>query len=242
MRKLIAILILIAALFSIAALAPGEEESSILEGLIVEAVPAAPTDLTFVSVTKSQITLSWRDNSSTETRYEIWKAVASSELHLWATLPPDTTSYTDTAIESGTTYSYMVRVVNNDGHSDSNTVSATTPAGDDDDDTDIWISCFIATAVYQDPFHPDVQALREFRDEYLLTSPAGRAFVSVYYRYSPPVADIIAGHEALRAPLRALFIPVAASARHPAGTLFIFTGLLALAIGRAGWKRFRGSR
>ncbi len=241
MRKLIAVLILITALFSVAALAPGEEESSILEGLIVEAVPAAPTDLAFVSVTKSQITLSWRDNSSTETRYEIWKAVASSELHLWATLPPDTTSYTDMAIESGTTYSYMVRVVNNDGHSDSNTVSATTPVNDDDD-TDIWISCFIATAVYQDPYHPDVQALREFRDEYLLTNPAGRAVVSAYYRYSPPVADFIAGHETLRLPLRALFIPVAASARHPAGSLFFFTGVLALAFGRAGWKRFRRSR
>lgn len=241
MRKLIFILILIAALFSIAALAPGEEESSILEGLIVESVPAAPTDITFVSVTKSQITLSWRDNSSTETRYEIWRAVFSSDLHYWVTLPPDTTSYTDTAIESGTTYSYMVRVVNNDGHSDSDTVSATTPV-DDDDDTDIWISCFIATAVYQDPYHPDVQALREFRDEYLLTNPAGRAFVSAYYRYSPPVADFIAGHEALRLPLRALFIPVAASARHPAGALFIFTGVLVLTVGRAGWKRFRRSR
>lgn len=241
MRKLIAILILIAALFSIAALAPGEEESSILEGLIVEALPAAPTDLTFTSVTKSLITLSWRDNSSTETRYEIWRAVFSSDLHYWVTLPPDTTSYTDAAIESGTTYSYMVRVVNNDGHSDSDTVSVTTPV-DDDDDTEIWISCFIATAVYQDPFHPDVQALREFRDEYLLTNPVGRAFVCAYYRYSPPVADFIAGHEALRAPLRVLFIPVAASARHPAGVLFIFTGLLALAVGRAGWKRFGRSR
>lgn len=241
MRKIIAILILIAALFSIAALAPGEEESSLLEGLMAEAVPATPTDIKFTSVTQSQITLSWRDNSSLETKYEIWRAVFSSDLHYWVTLPADSTSYTDTGLEPLTTYSYMIKACNNYDCSESEVISATTPEGHDDD-TDIWISCFIATAVYQDPYHPDVQALREVRDEYLLTNPAGRAFVSAYYRYSPPVADFIAGHEALRLPLRALFIPVAASARHPAGALFVFTGVLALAVGRVGWKRFRRNR
>lgn len=42
-------------------------------------------------------------------------------------------------------------------------------------------SCFIATAVYGDRNAPQVQTLREFRDEVLTRSKAGRAFIDFYY-------------------------------------------------------------
>ncbi|MFH1917418.1 MAG: CFI-box-CTERM domain-containing protein [Nanoarchaeota archaeon] len=40
---------------------------------------------------------------------------------------------------------------------------------------------FIATAVYGDKYAPEVDTLREFRDEVLTKHALGRAFVQVYY-------------------------------------------------------------
>lgn len=201
-----------------------QEESSFFSGIVIEALPAAPTDLAVASVSDSQITITWRDNSADETKFKIWRAVSSGSYYVWTEVGANVTSFTDSGLESGTTYSYLVQACNGDGCADSNEVSATT-SGDSDDH--VYISCFIATAVYGDACHPDVQALRRFRDEYLMTNPAGRAFVGLYYRYSPPLAGFIASHEMLRAPLRAAFVPVAASARHPLAALFVFAGIVA---------------
>lgn len=51
--------------------------------------------------------------------------------------------------------------------------------------------CFIATAVYGDPYAPEVIALRRFRDETLESHALGRIFISVYYRISPPIANFL---------------------------------------------------
>ena len=53
-----------------------------------------------------------------------------------------------------------------------------------------------------------IQVLRDFRDQYLMKTPAGRWFVSTYYRYSPPLARFIARHDSLRASVRAGLTPV----------------------------------
>jgi len=50
-------------------------------------------------------------------------------------------------------------------------------------------SCFIATAVYGDPYAEEVIALRRFRDETLLTNIFGKIFVRIYYKVSPPIAE-----------------------------------------------------
>jgi cold shock CspA family protein len=54
--------------------------------------------------------------------------------------------------------------------------------------------CFIATAVYDDPKAPQVHVLRTWRDQSLLPTRSGRAFVRVYYRYSPPIANWLREH------------------------------------------------
>jgi len=69
-------------------------------------------------------------------------------------------------------------------------------------------SCFIATAAFGSILNSSVKLLRAFRDQYLMTNVPGRMFVKFYYRYSPPVADVIAGSPVLRAIVRVLLLPL----------------------------------
>ena len=55
--------------------------------------------------------------------------------------------------------------------------------------------CFIATAVYGNPEAPQVQALRDFRDNILMEHPLGRKFVDFYYSGAGKrTADFVSEH------------------------------------------------
>jgi uncharacterized repeat protein (TIGR01451 family) len=75
--------------------------------------------------------------------------------------------------------------------------------------------CFVATASYGSYLHPHVQVLRDFRDTHLMTNAPGRKFVELYYRYSPPVADLIERHQSLRIAARMLLTPVVYAITYP---------------------------
>jgi len=70
--------------------------------------------------------------------------------------------------------------------------------------------CFIATAAYGTPMAGEIEILREFRDEYLLTNPLGQALVDLYYRVSPPMAEFITEHPGLKPIVRAGLVPAVA--------------------------------
>ena len=74
--------------------------------------------------------------------------------------------------------------------------------------------CFIATAAYGSPLADEIWALRRFRNRYLMTNPAGRAFVDTYYSVGPHAANIIAEHPWLRTTTRILLTPLVALARY----------------------------
>lgn len=73
--------------------------------------------------------------------------------------------------------------------------------------------CFIATAAYGTPMAAQIEVLRVFRDGYLLDNAAGSAFVDLYYRLSPPIADLVAGSPLFAAIVRTLLVPVLFVAR-----------------------------
>lgn len=63
--------------------------------------------------------------------------------------------------------------------------------------------CFIATAAFDNPYAPEVWALRQFRDFRLRKSNLGRKFIVLYYRFSPKVACFLDEHPLLKPAVRA---------------------------------------
>jgi hypothetical protein len=84
--------------------------------------------------------------------------------------------------------------------------------------------CFIATAAWGSALDPHVRSLRHFRDRFLLTHAPGRAFVTLYYRFSPPLADYIAARPAARMATRAVLWPLVFVVEHPASLLWLAAG------------------
>ena len=87
--------------------------------------------------------------------------------------------------------------------------------------------CFIATAAYGSYLDPHVMVLRHFRDNVLLQSELGTAFVKFYYTHSPPIADFIAQHDTLRLLFRFALTPLVFGAEYPLvlGILFALAAI-----------------
>ncbi len=69
--------------------------------------------------------------------------------------------------------------------------------------------CFVATAAYGSWTHPDVVALRRFRDEVLVRYPAGRAFIRAYRKAGPRLARLVSPKGTSGRVARALLAPAA---------------------------------
>lgn len=93
------------------------------------ATPAAPSTLTATAVSRSQINLSWTDNSSNEDGFKIERCRGANctKFTQIATVGPNITSYQNTGLWRNTTYRYRVRAYNAAGNSAySNIASAKT--------------------------------------------------------------------------------------------------------------------
>ncbi len=80
--------------------------------------PNAPTGLALQSRTSSSISLSWIDNASNEDNFELQRSLsAGTGFATIATLPANTSSYTDNGLSANTAYFYRVRSTNTNGAS-----------------------------------------------------------------------------------------------------------------------------
>jgi len=95
--------------------------------------------------------------------------------------------------------------------------------------------CFIATAAFGSALAPQVQLLRDFRDRFLLPHTAGSMFVELYYALSPPLAEVIAGSETLRAIVRVGLLPIIGWAAILLWSPTLGLGILVMALGFGGW-------
>jgi len=102
-----------------------------------------------------------------------------------------------------------------DGRGGRDTVSRKIKGADADDSKKKWkigpFSCFIATAAYGSETAAELNTLRAFRDRVLVKSGPGRWAVDTYYRLSPPLAEYIAAHEAVRTMVRERLLDPAVS-------------------------------
>jgi hypothetical protein len=93
--------------------------------------PAAPSNLTGISNSPTTATLSWKDNSTTETSYELLQKEAGvgdyRVIKTWGPLS-GTVSYTVTGLKPGTDYYFTVRARNEGGSSDTGMLVTTQPA------------------------------------------------------------------------------------------------------------------
>ncbi|MFN3650726.1 MAG: fibronectin type III domain-containing protein [Armatimonadota bacterium] len=89
--------------------------------------PAAPGSLAAATVSSSKISLTWRDNSTTETGFKIERSTDGKTFSQVKAVGANVTSYLNTSLAGATTYTYRVRAYNAAGNSTySNLASAQT--------------------------------------------------------------------------------------------------------------------
>ncbi|HLP46812.1 MAG TPA: trypsin-like peptidase domain-containing protein [Candidatus Kapabacteria bacterium] len=90
--------------------------------------PADPGNLVATAASCSQINLSWSDNSTDETQFNIERGTDGVNFSQIATVGANVTNYSNTGLTASTTYYYRVRAYNNGGYSGyTNTANAATP-------------------------------------------------------------------------------------------------------------------
>jgi Leucine-rich repeat (LRR) protein len=112
---------------------------------------------------------------------------------------------------------------------------------------DVSMCFFTAIAAYGTSMAGEIEILRQFRNEYLLTNPLGQALVGLYYRFSPPMAEFITGHPSLKPIARVGLLPAVAISTLAVNTgpaeKAAIVGLLALvSVVLAVWAARRRSR
>jgi dienelactone hydrolase len=79
------------------------------------ATPVAPTEMVGVSGENNTVTISWNDNASNETKYNIYRSTDGTTFTLVGSIPANTNAYTDTDVQPQNYYSYYVAGENGSG-------------------------------------------------------------------------------------------------------------------------------
>lgn len=97
----------------------GEKQSS--------GAPLAPSEFVAKTISESQIDLSWQDNATDETAFEIYRASnLASDFEKIMSVDADVTAYADKAVLPNSLYFYQLKAINNAGSSEPVMDTATT--------------------------------------------------------------------------------------------------------------------
>lgn len=201
--------------FAVTALADGNVHESLISAEVTGAIdtlpPTAPANLR-AEVGDRRLFLSWdaaTDDESGVAYYKVYYGT-STENYPYSTGPLYATSYELTGLTNYTTYYIAVTAYDYAGNEGAKSTEVSEAPQEIRGILGLKDTggCFIATAAYGSYEERHVKILREFRDSYLLTNIPGRAFVSFYYRVSPPIADFIRGSEVLKALVRVALLPL----------------------------------
>lgn len=105
--------------------------SSVVSAITAVTAPGSPSSLTVVSVLSTSVSISWTDNSTDESSFEIERSTTSGTgFASVGTVTSNVVSYTDTGLTSNTTYYFRVRASNGSLSAYTAEVSATTLAAE----------------------------------------------------------------------------------------------------------------
>lgn len=91
--------------------------------------PAAPTAFTATALSYNKIKLQWTDNSNNETAFELYRSNSlGGTFTKIASIPANTTAYTDSALNPSATYYYTIRAIGKYGESSYDQGNATSVA------------------------------------------------------------------------------------------------------------------
>lgn len=217
----------------------GNITSHPLSGTVpVAAAPAAP-QIAAVTPRHQSLAIAWSATSSA-TAYELRYGIDSTAENILNV--GNATSHVLSGLSNGTTYKIRVHAIaqatlhaavtahdanGHESYSLSNEVTQViSPAYTSEASTEVTgmpeatvsypllpnEGCFIATAAYGHYSAPQVQALRDFRDGYLMKFSAGRAFVHWYYTHGPAGARVLNDYPVLKLPVRIALYPLVLSA------------------------------
>lgn len=80
--------------------------------------PAQPSNLLATPLAYNKVKLTWTDNSTNETGFELYRRKAGESLYqMIGLLNSNATSFTDSLVEGGSTYSYKIQAVSPNGQS-----------------------------------------------------------------------------------------------------------------------------
>lgn len=166
-------------------------------------VPDVPAGISATLIDDTTIRVTWNTIPDAIGYKLIRKRYVNGIYYQIASLGPAETTYTDYNLGYQSNYYYRVYTYNLIGDSGfSDEVYATTDKQKDGD------GCFIATAAFGSPIEAHVVLLCKFRDRFMLTNSVGNSIVTLYYKYSPPIASYIADHNILRLLIRWCLFPV----------------------------------
>jgi len=89
--------------------------------------PAPPANLK-ATVTGLSIRLDWKDQSSNEKGFRVYRSVGNGALTLLTTLAPNAKTYTDSNLAASTKYTYLIASFNNKGETRGPQITRTTAA------------------------------------------------------------------------------------------------------------------